>query len=51
MRPGGPNDSARPKTGALVTAAKEVAAGKEGAVKALQRAANCQACHDAHKKN
>jgi hypothetical protein len=41
----------REKTDALVTAAKEVAAGKEGAVKALQRAANCQACHDTHKKD
>ncbi len=38
------------KTDALIAAAKEVAAGKEGAVKGLQRAANCQACHDAHRK-
>ena len=38
------------KTDALIAAAREVAAGKEGAVKSLQKAANCRACHAAHKE-
>jgi hypothetical protein len=37
------------KTDALVAAAKDVAAGKEGAGAALSKAANCMACHSAHK--
>ncbi len=37
------------KTDALFAAAKDEAAGKEGAVQGLQRAANCKACHDAHR--
>jgi hypothetical protein len=36
------------KTAALVTAAKEVAAGKP-AQKALMEAANCSACHNEHR--
>jgi hypothetical protein len=37
------------KTDAIVAAAKEVVAGKEGAGKALTKAVNCGACHKAHK--
>jgi len=37
------------KTGALVKAAKGVVDGKAGAVAALGKAANCGACHKAHK--
>lgn len=37
------------KTGALVAAAKEAVDGKEGAGDKLKKAANCKACHDAHK--
>jgi hypothetical protein len=37
------------RTGALVKAAKDVANGKDGAVAALGKAANCGACHKAHK--
>ena len=37
------------KNEAIVAAAKDVVAGKEGAGKALQAAANCANCHKAHK--
>lgn len=37
------------RTNALVKAAKEVVKGKEGATQALAKAANCAACHKAHK--
>jgi len=37
------------KTTALLTAAKDAEAGKEGAGAALMKAANCMACHSAHK--
>jgi hypothetical protein len=37
------------KTTALVKAAEEVLAGKEGAGDKLKAAANCAACHKAHK--
>lgn len=37
------------KTKALVDAANDVLAGKEGAGANLQKAANCMACHSAHK--
>ena len=37
------------KTTALIVAAKDAAAGKEGAGAALMKAYNCMACHSAHK--
>jgi hypothetical protein len=37
------------KTNALVSAANDVLAGKAGAGEKLQAAANCMACHSAHK--
>jgi hypothetical protein len=37
------------KTKALVDAANDVLAGKEGAAEKLKAAANCMACHSAHK--
>ncbi|PHS15409.1 MAG: hypothetical protein COA78_04945 [Blastopirellula sp.] len=37
------------KTGALVTAMKEVVEGKKGAAAKLGKAANCKACHTSHK--
>ena len=37
------------KTNALLAAANDVIAGKEGAGAKLQAAANCMACHSAHK--
>jgi hypothetical protein len=37
------------KTKALVDAANDVLAGKEGASDRLKAAANCMACHSAHK--
>lgn len=46
--PVGSEASWNEKTGALVTAAKEVAAGKP-AQKALMEAANCSACHNEHR--
>ncbi len=45
----GDAESWKKKTAALVKAAKDVVAGKEGAVKALNAASNCKACHDSHK--
>ena len=37
------------KNDAIIAAAKDVVAGKEGAGKALQAATNCANCHKAHK--
>ncbi len=37
------------KTKALVDAANDVLAGKDGAGAALQKAANCMGCHSVHK--
>jgi cytochrome c556 len=37
------------RTTALVAAAKEVAAGEDGAVEKLNKAANCKGCHSLHK--
>lgn len=37
------------KTEVILVAAKDVAAGKEGAEKKLQEAANCANCHKVHK--
>jgi Spy/CpxP family protein refolding chaperone len=37
------------RTNALVKAAQEVVDGKEGSTQALGKAANCGACHKAHK--
>ena len=36
-------------TAALLAAAKDAEAGKEGAGAALTKAVNCMACHSAHK--
>ena len=36
-------------TGALLTAAKDVQAKKEGAIEKLKAASNCKACHEPHK--
>jgi hypothetical protein len=47
--PRGEQSSWDEKTKALVDAANDVLAGKAGAGDALQRAANCMACHSAHK--
>ncbi len=45
----GTKESWKKRTGALVSAAKDVVAGKEGARGALGRAASCGSCHRAHK--
>ena len=37
------------KTSAIVAAAKDVVAGKDGAEKTLGKAINCKSCHDVHK--
>jgi hypothetical protein len=47
--PKGEDASWKEKTAALVAAAKDCAAGKEGAGAALGKAANCMGCHSAHK--
>jgi len=47
--PKGDAKSWKEKTGALVSAAKEVVAGKDDSIKGLKKAANCKACHDIHK--
>lgn len=47
--PKGPEQSWKDKTTALVTAAKSVAEGKKDAVRQLTTAANCKACHMAHR--
>lgn len=45
----GDAESWKKKTEALVKAAKQVVAGEEGGVKALNAASNCKSCHNAHK--
>ena len=45
----GEADSWKELTGKLVTAAKGVVEGKDGAVADLKKAANCKACHSKHK--
>jgi hypothetical protein len=47
--PKGEKSSWDEKTNALVKAANDVLAGKEGSGPALQKAANCMGCHSAHK--
>ena len=47
--PKGDQSSWDEKTNALVAAANDVLANKEGAGPALQKAANCMGCHSAHK--
>src|SRR5689334_13107971 len=47
--PMGDEASWKSKTEALVAAAKDVAAKKAGATDALKKAADCKACHEAHK--
>src|SRR5262245_17982887 len=47
--PKGEQSSWDEKTKALVDAANDVLAGKSGAGDSLQKAANCMACHSAHK--
>jgi mono/diheme cytochrome c family protein len=47
--PKGEEESWKEKTAALIAAAKDCAAGKEGAGAALGKAANCAGCHGAHK--
>ena len=47
--PRGDADSWKSKTDALVAAAQDCVDGKEGATKKLAAAANCKACHGAHK--
>jgi hypothetical protein len=49
--PKGSEDDWKKRTEALVSATKEVIAGKEGGGKALQKAANCKGCHQAHKED
>ncbi len=45
----GDEKSWKDKTENLLKAAKDVAAGKEGATQALAKAANCKGCHSVHK--
>lgn len=47
--PKGDAKSWKTKTTALVKAAEAATEGKPGADGALKKAANCKACHDAHK--
>jgi hypothetical protein len=47
--PRGDKDSWHEKTMALVNSAKDLQAGKPGAVESYKKAANCKACHMAHK--
>ena len=47
--PKGEEESWKQKTEALVNAANDVLAGKEGAGEKLSAAADCMACHKAHK--
>jgi hypothetical protein len=47
--PKGDEASWKEKTSALLAAAKDAEAGKDGAGAALMKAANCMACHSAHK--
>jgi hypothetical protein len=45
----GDEASWKEKTGAMVSAAKEIAEKKAGAMDNLKKATNCKACHDVHK--
>ncbi|MEE2641846.1 MAG: hypothetical protein VX768_14560 [Planctomycetota bacterium] len=45
----GAPESWKKKTDALVKAAKDLVAGKPGAVKAINAGSNCKACHNVHK--
>ena len=47
--PKGEDSSWKSKSKALVDAAQAVVDGKDGATAQLQKAANCKACHEAHK--
>jgi hypothetical protein len=47
--PRGEMASWKEKTGALVKAAKALKGGETGAAEAYKNAANCKACHNAHK--
>jgi len=47
--PTGDEGSWKNLTGALLTAAKDVQAKKEGAIEKLKAASNCKACHEPHK--
>lgn len=47
--PKGDEAAWKEKTAALLAAAKDCAAGKDGAGAALGKAANCMACHKDHK--
>lgn len=47
--PKGEAASWKEKTDALIAAAKDAEAGKDGAGAALSKAANCMACHSVHK--
>ena len=47
--PRGEAASWKKKTDALLAAAKDTVAGKEGAVKKLKAASNCTGCHKEHK--
>ena len=47
--PMGDEKSWKDKTGALVTAAKEVADKKDGGPANLKKASDCKACHSVHK--
>jgi hypothetical protein len=49
--PKGDEGDWKKRTNALVSAAKDVVEGKAGAGKALQKAANCKACHELHKED
>jgi hypothetical protein len=47
--PKGELDDWKDRTGKMVSLAKEVVEGKEGAEKALAKTVNCGACHSLHK--
>ena len=47
--PTGDEGSWKNLTGALLTAAKDAQAKKEGAIEKLKAASNCKACHDPHR--
>ena len=49
--PKGDDKSWKTKTSALVSAAKEVADGKEDGIAHLKKAASCKDCHTVHKKD
>lgn len=49
--PKGDEGDWKKRTDALVSATKDVIAGKPNAGKSLQKAANCKACHQLHKED